>query len=513
MLTDADTSALIEELKKRLDEIKTFQKYNRLEYFEPFAYQRKFMAAGAKHKIRYLRAGNRCGKTYGAANEFAMHLTGRYPDWWEGLRVNDGGHTYWCVGVTLDSVRKVLQKELLGTDDATLTTLIGTGSIPRDNILMDNIAREGKHVKSIAIRHRDGQINTLMFYGSQNEAVMMGQKVRGCLFDEEPEHRSLDIYGQIKTRLLNAGNNGVDGFLIFTATPEHGNTALNKMFDNDESGLLYLQVASVYDNESMTPEQIQEHLETIPEYQREMRIKGIPIFGDGQVFTIAEELIRFESIQPLAHWQVISAVDWGNVKDPTVWIIAVKDPDANKYYVLEEHYFDKTEEERSAEHLARYILNSEYCAVPLIVPHDTGMKSSANETKGKILQDYGINTNSSLIFRNPLESQLQISKWSNNNKSVRQVAPGLEEMRHMMNHDQLKIHENCYNWFNEKRSYFWKHNPVTGEVKPSGDDHCIDASRYAIMSLVSNKGCNWSDRYDMNTCQFRSFETVQFNQW
>ncbi|WBM71933.1 hypothetical protein OH773_06745 [Buttiauxella sp. WJP83] len=283
------------------------------------------------------------------------------------------------------------------------------------------------------------------------------------------------------------------------------------MFDNDESGVLYLQTASVYDNPTFTPEQLEKHIAAIPEYQREMRIKGIPIFGTGAVFTIADELIRCENVYPLAHWQVVAAIDWGNVKDPTVLVIAVYDPDNDKYYVIDEYYFDQSEEARSPENLAQFILKSEYCAVPVINPHDSGMSSSANDTKGKILQRMGVNTSPALIFRNPTDSQLQITKFNNNNKSVRQIDTGLEEMRLMFNQGQLKIKESCYHWFKEKRSYYWKHNPVTNEVKPSGADHTIDASRYAVMSLINNKGCNWSDRSNMASCQFRSFDTVQFN--
>lgn len=514
-IDDETLSLLLDELKRRKARVEEFKKYNRIEYFEPFEYQKKFFSAGKKHNIRYLRAGNRCGKTYGSCAEFSMHLTGKYPDDWPGLVVPDAGHTYWAIGVTLDSVRRVLQKELLGTENGKMQEEIGTGSIPRDSIDFDSMTRDGNLIKSVAIKHVSGGTNILNIFGSQNESVLMGARVRGILFDEEPEHNSLDIYSQLKTRLLNAGGNGVDGFLIFSATPEQGMTPLNEMFENDESGVLYLQVASVYDNPLLTPEQLEAHIAAIPEYQREMRIKGIPIFGDGQIFTIPEEQIRFESVQPLAHWQVISAVDWGIAdKDPTVWVIAVKDPDANITYVLEEFYFDKSEEERTPEHLARFILASEYCAVPVVIPHDSGLKSSANETKGKILQRYGVNTSQSLIFRNPSDSQLQYAKWSAGNKSVRQIAPGLEEMRLMMVNGQLKINDNCYYWFKEKRSYSWKYNKVTNEIKPSDrHNHVMDASRYAVLSLISNLGCDWSDRFDMNSCQFKSFSNVQFNQW
>jgi hypothetical protein len=38
------------------------------------------------HRERLLMAANQVGKTLAGAAEAAFHLTGRYPDWWEGRR-------------------------------------------------------------------------------------------------------------------------------------------------------------------------------------------------------------------------------------------------------------------------------------------------------------------------------------------------------------------------------------------------------------------------------------------
>lgn len=46
-------------IEKLIEKIKHFQKYNKIEYFQPFDYQRTFMNAGKHNKVRYLRAGNR----------------------------------------------------------------------------------------------------------------------------------------------------------------------------------------------------------------------------------------------------------------------------------------------------------------------------------------------------------------------------------------------------------------------------------------------------------------------
>lgn len=448
------------------------------------------------------------GKTFGAAAEMAYHLTGLYPDWWMGERVPDGGHIYWAVGVTLDSVKDVLQKELLGTDDATKTDDIGSGSIPRHCVDLDaGFSRDGKNVRSCSIKHVSGTSNTLKFYGSQNESIMMGQKVRGAVIDEEPPFRSKEIFGQVRTRLLNAAGNGEDGFLIYTATPEQGQTPLNDMFDNDESGKLYLQSATMLDNPTLSPQQIKDYLDTVPEYQRDMRMKGIPFIGEGQIFSQEEMGITFDSneVIPGDDWEVLGAIDWGVSVDPTVLMYGVRNPHTKEIFIIDEFYFNKDEMDRSPQRVAEFILNSQYCAVPVVIPHD-------KPQYGTILQRYGVNTSASMLFVNPPETLLTIQQINYKNKSNRDIETGLHEMIHLLNKGLLKVSSKCFHWFKEKRSYYWQYNDTTKETKPSkGNDHCIDTSRYLSMSLIGNRGGLWCNRMDMNTSLLRSFDTIQFN--
>src|SRR5271154_5033168 len=54
---------------------------------ELYAKHLEFFEAGARKNERLFMAGNRVGKTEGVgAYESALHLTGRYPDWWKGRR-------------------------------------------------------------------------------------------------------------------------------------------------------------------------------------------------------------------------------------------------------------------------------------------------------------------------------------------------------------------------------------------------------------------------------------------
>ena len=62
------------------------QSRTKLLRYKPYPKQAEFHAAGAMHRERLLMAGNQLGKTLAGAAEAAFHLTGLYPDWWEGRR-------------------------------------------------------------------------------------------------------------------------------------------------------------------------------------------------------------------------------------------------------------------------------------------------------------------------------------------------------------------------------------------------------------------------------------------
>ena len=59
-----------------------------------------FFRAGAQYPERCFRAANRIGKTMGGGGyELSCHLTGEYPDWWEGRRY-DRPIRGWAAGKT-----------------------------------------------------------------------------------------------------------------------------------------------------------------------------------------------------------------------------------------------------------------------------------------------------------------------------------------------------------------------------------------------------------------------------
>jgi hypothetical protein len=70
---------------------------NRLRDYRPYLKQQEFHAAGRGHRERLFMAGNQLGKTLAGGAEWAMHLTGRHPDWWRG-RVFHAPVKLWAAG-------------------------------------------------------------------------------------------------------------------------------------------------------------------------------------------------------------------------------------------------------------------------------------------------------------------------------------------------------------------------------------------------------------------------------
>jgi hypothetical protein len=83
--------------------------------------------------------------------ELAAHVTGQYPDWWEGYRF-DRPVRAWACGETSEVVRSTVQVLLLGPPGQH-----GTGAIPKDCLVEVTPARGlADLVDTIRIRHVSG---------------------------------------------------------------------------------------------------------------------------------------------------------------------------------------------------------------------------------------------------------------------------------------------------------------------------------------------------------------------
>ena len=94
---------IISTLKKRSEE-------DKLKYYQPYEFQKRFHTTSIEANQRLLMAANRVGKSYVGAMEMAIHLTGNYPDWWEGRRFEEPIKA-WVCGASNETTRDICQKE------------------------------------------------------------------------------------------------------------------------------------------------------------------------------------------------------------------------------------------------------------------------------------------------------------------------------------------------------------------------------------------------------------------
>lgn len=178
----------------------------------------EFFAAGAEARERCFMAANRVGKTFsGGGYEVAAHLTGQYPDWWEGRRF---AHpiSAWVAGDTYESTRDIIQLTLLGemSYKGSRKSLDGRGVVPGD-CLGKMTWRSGVQdlVDRIKIKHITGGWSSLAFKSyDQGRKAFQGTGRHVIWADEEPP---ADVYGEmlIRTATLN-------GICLLTFTPLSG---------------------------------------------------------------------------------------------------------------------------------------------------------------------------------------------------------------------------------------------------------------------------------------------------
>lgn len=204
-----------------LDEKQRRKRENRLTDYWPYQKQCKFHEAGRVNRERLLMAGNQLGKTFCGAAEVAMHLTGLYPDWWDGRRW-DRPTRWWAGSKTGEVTRDGVQRYLVGEPKD--ESQWGTGMIPKAH-LIDWGRRQGiaDALDNCTVKHTSGGTSTLGFKSyDQGRQKWQSETLDGCWFDEEPPE---DIYMEGLTR-----TNATGGMTMITFTPLLGMSKVVSMF-------------------------------------------------------------------------------------------------------------------------------------------------------------------------------------------------------------------------------------------------------------------------------------------
>lgn len=178
----------------------------------------EFFAAGDNYRERCMMAANRVGKTIGCgAYEMAAHLTGEYPDWWEGRRF-DHPVSAWAAGKGFETTRDIMQLSLLGEMSYRdgRKTVDGRGVIP-GHLLGQPTWKSGVAdlVDTIHVQHATGGWSDLGFKSyEQGRDSFEGTGKHLVWLDEEPP---LAVYGECLIRTAT-----VNGIIYITFTPLKG---------------------------------------------------------------------------------------------------------------------------------------------------------------------------------------------------------------------------------------------------------------------------------------------------
>lgn len=427
------------------------KKHNQMEVFRPYEWQEDFYAAGKTNKQRQILAGNRVGKSAGAAYEIALHLTGRYPDWWQGHRFTRET-TIWCVGTTGEQIRDVIQFILFGR----LHPPFDGGMVPAD--LITKIVRAiGTPflAKDVHVRHVSGNnsVCSLKSY-TQNVSALMGASIDVGWIDEQPG--SVE-YGQVLTRTM-TGDQGRGGLLIVTATPELGmNDVLQQWFDDIQPGQ-WMRTVTWNDSPHLTEEVKDQMRAAIPPYQRKMREFGVPLMGAGLVFAVSEERYTIDPPVIKDWWRVAVGIDFGFGHDfAAIW--CALDPESDVLYVYDE-YLESGQV--PAVHTAAIRARGPF--IPIAWPHDgDNTEKGSGEKLADLYRKAGAN---------------MTAKFSNLGAGDRNfVEPGILELNERLQTQRLFISSKCQKLLGQMRVY---HRDEHGKIVKKNDD-AVDAMRYGAL--------------------------------
>ena len=177
----------------------------------------EFFRAGAIHRERLFMAANRSGKSVAGGAEMTYHLTGRYPEWWEGKRF-DAPIRGLAAGDTTQTTRDIIQNKLLG--GLYDTEEFGTGLIPRDYLGKPTPSRGiANAYEEIPVEHVSGGVSRMILRSyDQGRRIFQGVELHAVWLDEEVPR---DVYEESLVRTMTTG-----GIVFMTFTPLQGLTPL-----------------------------------------------------------------------------------------------------------------------------------------------------------------------------------------------------------------------------------------------------------------------------------------------
>lgn len=446
----------------------------------------RFFRAGPFWRERAMVSANRVGKTEGVGGyELVLHLTGRYPDWWEGRRFSRPVRC-WAAGTTNQTTKDILQYKLLGPMED-----IGTGLIPGDDIV--EFKRKASSVpdtvEAVFVNHytdgvKDG-VSVLGFKSyEQGRKAFEGVEQDVILLDEEAP---ADVYEECLIRTMTT-----DGLVMLTFTPLQGvsDVVLKYMpggkvpADFDSTGKFVVQ-ATWDDAPHLTDEMKKQLFDALPPNMRDARSRGIPSLGSGAIYPIAEDLITVDDFKIPDYWPRVYGFDVGWKATAAVWVAIDRDAMVGESKVRDgivyvtscyRHGFEAPEV-----HVHAVKARGDW--IPGVA--DPASRASNQRDGEKLLDEY-------------------ISLGLKLQSADSAVEAGIFDVWERMSTGRFKVFRSCSQWFDEFRVYY--RNERGKVVKEN--DHLMDCTRYLVRS-----GLSIARQMPLKTYAIRNFEEVVYDNY
>jgi len=443
-----------------IEELKTRRQRSKFKYWNPWPKQRQVM--NLKSKVIVFMGGNRAGKSVSGAYWTTCHLTGLYPDWWEGVRYSTPVD-WWCVGETVQTTRDVLQKELLGD---IRKGSIGEGMIPAE-LIVDYRKQPGSPdvIDTIYVQHVSGGISTCAFKTmDQGVTKLRGTKKHGIWMDEEPKDgKGYDIMSELRRRtMLIKDEMGEEaGQVMLTFTPQLGMSALCVYVMKTDDPTVQMVNITWDDCPHISPEERAKEEASMLPHEFEARVLGRPVIREGLVYPFPESEVLVDYFPVPNHWPHVVGVDIAGYNGYTAAVLLAKDVKADCWFVIGEY----CEKLRSREE------------------HFEGINAwgdgiyAACDPSGNRTEVDGSRTI-------PLYRKLGMNIHNANNdvlEGVTSVAEGFKS-------GKLKIMRNCRGLIDEWRFYQYDAKTLKPRKK---DDHRMDCLRYAWMAKGNARPIPW----------------------
>jgi phage terminase large subunit-like protein len=436
--------------EQRLRDLQDYERYRKewsCLFYKPYAKQKEFHDMGSEKRERALIAGNQLGKTLGAGMEIAYHLTGIYPDWWQGKRF-DKPVRGWVAGVTGESTRDNPQRILIGP-----VGNHGSGTIPKDLLLKTSSARGiPDAVETVLVRHVSGGVSQATFKSySDGREKWQGETLEIIWNDEEPP---IDIYVEGLTR-----TNATGGIVMCTFTPLLGMSDVVIRFLKEPSQDRASVKMTIDDVDHYTADEKRKIIDGYPLHEREARARGEPMLGSGRIFPYPESWIEEDAIVVPETWYRLAGIDFG-WDHPTAAVLLVGDsPDITKTTL---HIVKAYRQARETPLIHCGHLKT-WGDIPFAWPHDALQHDKGS---GEQLKD--------IYKRNGLRMLSEKAQFPDDRGNG--LEAGITEMLELMQQGRMKGDRNLHEWFDEFRTYHRKEGKVVKER-----EDLLSATRYAVM--------------------------------